>query len=288
MRALRRAIAILAAGALLACGAPAVAAAAPGLGAAVSLGDSYSSGEGSGPPFDAGTDVAGNRCHRTPLAWPRLLGVPMDRHLACSGATLAGLAAGTGLPPDDRGQLARLAELAAAPTPVLVTIGGNDAGFADILRRCVLGSCVSSIAARSAALPGLGARLEAAYREIAAASRGGRVLVVGYPEILPERPPRGLRCIWLGDAEVPAALRFTGELNATIAAAAERAGVGFAPIGDALDGHELCTDDSWMFPVVLNPFAVSPQQAHPRAPGQAAMAAAVAAHLGGAPAPGGV
>jgi hypothetical protein len=37
-----------------------------------------------------------------------------------------------------------------------------------------------------------------------------------------------------------------------------------------------------MFPVVLNPFAISPQQAHPRAAGQAAMAARVAAGLGGA------
>jgi hypothetical protein len=90
----------------------AVASAAPNLSRAVSLGDSYASGEGSGPPFDPGTDVTGNRCHRTPLAWPRLLGVPVEGHLACSGAGIAQLAVGeTALPPDDRGQLARLAEL---------------------------------------------------------------------------------------------------------------------------------------------------------------------------------
>jgi lysophospholipase L1-like esterase len=268
-------------------GAPQVAGAAPpDLSGAVALGDSYTAGEGSGPPFDPGTNVARNRCHRSPLAWPRLLGVRIDRHLACSGAQIANLTTGqTELAPDDRGQLARLAELPDAPSHVLLTLGGNDSGFGDIVAACVVRSCVPLIAARSAALPALGAQLEAAYREIAVAARGGRVLVVGYPDILPERPPGGLRCLWLSDAEVPAALGFIASLNATIAGAAARAGVEFVPIGDAFDGHELCTASSWMFPVLLNPFSINPQQAHPRAPGQAAIARRVSAYLEATPAP---
>ncbi len=278
-----RLLAVLALVAVLGFGVPVLAAAAPDLSQAVSLGDSYSSGEGSGPPFDPGTDVAGNRCHRTALAWPRLLGVPAARHLACSGATIASLTAGqTALPPDDRGQLARLAELT-PPAEVLVTLGGNDAGFADILGRCVLGSCVPSIAQRTAGLPALGLRLEAAYRAIAASPPGRRVVVVGYPEIVPERPPSGLRCLWLSDAEVPAALVFIRALDATVQAAAGRAGVEFVPIGDAFDGHELCTASSWVVPVPLNPFAIGPQIAHPRPPGQAAMARRVQAYLEAGP-----
>ena len=278
-----RLLVVLALAVALGCGAPALAAAAPDLSQAASLGDSFSSGEGSGPPFDPGTNVAGNRCHRSVFAWPRLLGVPVERHLACSGATIANLATGqSALAPDDRGQLVRLGELAPA-SAVLVTLGGNDAGFADVLRRCVLGSCVALIAQRSDALAALGARLEAAYRQIAAAAPGARVLVVGYPEIIPERPPAGLRCVWLGDAEVPAALGFIGRLNATLAAAAGRAGAEFVPTGDAFDGHELCTASSWVFPVFLNPFSINPQQAHPRPPGQAAMARRVAAYLEVAP-----
>lgn len=262
-------------------GGPAAAGAAPAdLSGAFSVGDSYSAGEGSGPPFDAGTNVAQNRCHRSPLAWPRLLGVRGDRHLACSGASIANLVAGQApLAPDDRGQLARLAEAPVAPTYVLVTLGGIDAGFADIVRRCVVGHCVPLITAAAPRLPALGARLEAAYRDTAAAAQGGRVIVVGYPELIPERPPRGLRCIWLGDREVTATLGFIAALDATIADAARRAGVEFVPTGDAFDGHELCTASSWVFPIRLNPFSINPQQAHPRAPGQAAMAQRVRAYL---------
>ena len=45
----------------------------------VSVGDSYSSGEGNAP-FDAGTDVSGDKCHRSNLAWPRMMLV--QNHLA--------------------------------------------------------------------------------------------------------------------------------------------------------------------------------------------------------------
>jgi len=126
----------------------------------------------------------------------------------------------------------RLGELAPT-THALVTLGGNDAGFADALARCVIGSCLGAVAQRSAALPALGARLEAAFRQIAAAAPGGRALVVGYSEIVPERPPSGFRCLWLSDAEVAAALAFNRALNATLEAAAGRAGAEFVPIGDA-------------------------------------------------------
>jgi lysophospholipase L1-like esterase len=278
----RRPIRLLALVLALACLGPALAAAqAPAPGSAVAMGDSFASGEGSGPSFDPGTNVGGNRCHRTALAWPRLLGVPAARHLACSGARIANLtSAQSSLAPDDRGQLERLAGLS-PPSAVFVTLGGNDAGFADVLRRCVLASCVGLIRTRRAGLPALGARLEAAYREIAAAARGGRVIVVGYPDIVPAKPPTGFRCPWLGDAEVPAARGFIGDLDGTIAAAAGHAGVEYAATDDALKGHELCTSSGWVFPVLLNPFSINPQQAHPRPPGQQAMARAVQAHLDG-------
>jgi lysophospholipase L1-like esterase len=246
----------------------------PGLSAAAAIGDSYSSGEGSGPPWDPGTDVEGNRCHRTPLAWPRLLGVPAEGHLACSGAGLADLP----------GQLAGLAALPDPPSHILVTIGGNDAGFAGILRGCVLGDCVGLIGDQAAALPALGETLEAAYRGIAAAAPGGRVIVVGYPELIPERPPGGLRCLWLSDAEVAAAVPLQRALDAAIAGAAARAGVEFVSLGDAFDGHELCTRRSWLRPIVLDPLTPpDPQQAHPLPAGQAAMAARVGAYLEAAP-----
>ena len=249
--------------------------------AAVAVGDSFASGEGAGP-FDPGTNVPRDRCHRSPLAWPRLLGVPAGRHLACSGASIANLTtASAALAPDDVGQLARLAALPGT-THVLVTLGGNDAGFADVVARCVIGSCVTAAQARTAALPALGARLTAAYRAIAAAAPGARVIVVDYPEIIPSTPPRGLRCLWLADREVPALLALLRGLDATIASAAQAAGVEHVATGDPLDGHELCTPSSWVFPIVFS--LSNTQQAHPRPPGQAALAARVRAYLEANPA----
>ena len=57
----------------------------------VFMGDSFSSGEGVSP-FEIGTDAGGvNECHRSPLAYPRLLQGDLDLGLtafvACSGAT---------------------------------------------------------------------------------------------------------------------------------------------------------------------------------------------------------
>src|SRR3954451_14721299 len=74
----------------------------------VSLGDSFSSGEGTGT-YDSGTE--GNHgCHRSYLAWPRLLGVAKEHHLACSGAAFANLHNGhkANRPDDQLGQIERL------------------------------------------------------------------------------------------------------------------------------------------------------------------------------------
>ena len=217
------------------------------------------------------------------LAWPRLLGVPVERHLACSGATIANLTTGqTALAPDDRGQLVRLGELAPA-SAVLVTLGGNDAGFADVLRRCVLGSCVALIAQRSDALAALGARLEAAYRQIAAAAPGARVLVVGYPEIIPERPPAGLRCLWLArrrGARRPR-LHRRAQCDARGGGGASRRRVRAdrrrLRRPRALHGQQLGV------PGAPQPVLDQSADAHPRPPGQAAMARRVAAYLEVAP-----
>ncbi|MDQ3154030.1 MAG: hypothetical protein M3R63_20705 [Actinomycetota bacterium] len=55
----------------------------------VAMGDSFSSGEGNAP-FEAGTDTSSNTCHRSPLAYPRLLQNDLNlgstAFVACSGA----------------------------------------------------------------------------------------------------------------------------------------------------------------------------------------------------------
>ena len=141
-------------------------------GSYVALGDSYSSGEGSGGPWDEGTNVqarngapADDLCHRSPNAYSRqyaaltqtFANTPVVQ-LACSGATLNDLAhitytiAGDGTvsysgppspaPPIDPGRFGEpgsqvdLLRLVPDPKLVTLTIGGNDAGFAGIIQNC--------------------------------------------------------------------------------------------------------------------------------------------------------
>ena len=116
------------------------------------LGDSFSSGEGT-HEYLSGTDVAGaNNCHRSADAYgPLLVGVGTGvAFRACSGASTADLFAanGSGNKSSD-GQLepaqlcsgdcpdTTLAAVGADTRSVVLTIGGNDAGFTSVLASCL-------------------------------------------------------------------------------------------------------------------------------------------------------
>ncbi len=122
----------------------------------IAMGDSYSSGEGAidssgNAALDPKTDITNkNQCHRSAHAYAYQLkadlGIsdPNFKFVACSGAELADFVANVG----SSGQWAegpQLDEIAAAgktnPDIGLVTLslGGNDAGFPQIMHNCVLG-----------------------------------------------------------------------------------------------------------------------------------------------------
>ena len=104
----------------------------------VALGDSYSSGEGGGRPTPE-TDSKTDRCHRDARAYPVRLS-RQDRALrplafvACSGAVTSDLVRNNHLYPSEGPQLAALTS---STTTVTITIGGNDAGFAQVLSACI-------------------------------------------------------------------------------------------------------------------------------------------------------
>ena len=107
----------------------------------VALGDSFSSGEGVSP-FEAGTDVdGGNICHRSELAYARLIegapGVPSgaaDFH-ACSGAKIEELFTASA-EPRFTGEPRQFDHLDEHVSLVTMSISGNDAGFAKVLEHC--------------------------------------------------------------------------------------------------------------------------------------------------------
>jgi hypothetical protein len=149
----RRSLAALAAAALLAgCSGsssrpdrPAPSATVPPSGYSA-LGDSYSSGDGIGE-YQPGSDVTGDRCHRSALAYPPRLDSAKQlgklTFVACAGAVTSDLLS----PNHDRNtdpgshaiELSQIGSIPAHAKTVTLTIGGNDAGFASVLASCVLG-----------------------------------------------------------------------------------------------------------------------------------------------------
>ena len=256
-------------------------AAGPAQALQVSMGDSYSSGEGAGR-YDAATKlVVGNGCHRTSRAWPRLLGVPKEAHLACSGAKTIDFFTSHKRGPDATSQLDRLRMLAAAQpiSRVFVTIGGNDLGFSRIFRACVVpwDSCLDRMDEKE--LPRLRGivrpKVIGAMRATSQAAGGAQVLLVGYPDLIPaNRNPVGCGW-WLSDPEAKRVRRLQVEVDATLFQAARAAGVAYVSIRGALEDHELCSDDPWVNWVknLTSPFV--PEKGHPTSPGQKAMARAV-------------
>jgi hypothetical protein len=106
---------------------------------------------------------------------------------------------------------------------------------------------------------------------------------VGYPRITPKPGVTPRRCGWLSNAEQQAASDIANQVNNTIAStiadyARTHPRFHFASVTDALNNHELCTQDSWMVPIV-GPFNGS-EQGHPTAVGQVAYMQAVASDIG--------
>lgn len=216
----------------------------------VAVGDSYSSGEGS-PPFD--TDTDGNRCHRSPKAWPRLLRT--DHHLACTGATIDDIYG------SQRDALAALNQTRPVDA-VTVTIGGNDIGFADVLGDCFLSlrcsdplinNRIDGVAQRLADAQGNGV-----YHDLETAAPTARVVVVGYPRLFPtDYADVGPSCrpVWAGPtasfgrSEVAFLNAASAHLDRRLREAAGRAGVRYISTFNALEGHELCTSDPWIRPI---------------------------------------
>jgi lysophospholipase L1-like esterase len=241
------------------------------------LGDSYSSGEGS-PPFD----TLDPRCRRSSHAWARQLST-LDSSLsvslfaACAGATTDALNMSF---KGEKPQLTQLRQMKPAPDIVTITIGGNDAGFSNVIVSCFAWKCFwdgKDKRERDVVNKELPDLLTSNYEAVKAAVPHARVLVVGYPTIFPSSQSKNT-CTWLNSTERRQVSSLNSLLDRVIRRAADKADVEYVPTDRALRGHEMCTRDPWVAPVGL----FSPARdlsAHPTALGQAAIAKAVDTYL---------
>jgi lysophospholipase L1-like esterase len=227
------------------------------------LGDSYISGEGAGRYFN-GTDVPENTCHRAATAYPYLIADRLGASLtflACSGAVtedVTGLdAAGNPVAgqhprssPDvfgGRPQVELLGEAAAGEDPgrpdaVLISIGGNDAGFAEIGIDCATPLFADCRALAEHWLRRLETDVYPALVKTYAAVRedagGAPVFALTYPSPI---GPRACPLAGLSRAEMSfLGGVFVKRLNQIVRAAAAVAGVRVVDISDAFDHYRFC------------------------------------------------
>jgi lysophospholipase L1-like esterase len=252
----------------------------------VALGDSYASGEGN-PPFDQGTNVSGangNICHRSAKAYPHVLPVHdqvilVDR--ACSGARVADVLTNSRNPTEPP----QLTWLDANTDIVTISIGGNDAGF-QVIELCLVpkAPCMAANPILEKNLATLAQELPNLYGQLRQHAPKARILVVGYPEIFPDPATVKIegcgmvnfRGLGINSADVTFLRQKEQELNTTIQAATQQAGVEFVDEDAAFAGHEVCTPSPWVYGFMP---LDSRSSFHPTAAGQSAMAARVAAVL---------
>ena len=251
----------------------------------VALGDSYTSG-----PLIPNQSLDPLGCLRSDHDYPHLVapatGLATFRDVSCSGADTDDMFNQQGVTPGPNPP--QLNALDTGTRLVTLGIGGNDIGFSGIIQDCVtlwpFGSpCrdrfvtggVDQLSARiAAAAPKVAAVLDAIH----ARSSQARVLVVGYPAIVPDT---GTGC-W---PSMPLAFNDVGylrakekELNAMLATQAAGHGATFVDTYTPSIGHDVCKSASvrWVEPIIPGNLAAP---VHPNARGMAGMAAAVTARL---------
>jgi GDSL-like Lipase/Acylhydrolase family len=218
----------------------------------VAVGDSYAAGLGAGH-YDSGS----GDCKRSTKAYPALWAAA---HKPSSFAFTACAGARTG---EVTGR--QLGPITKTTGLVSVTVGGNDAGFADVMTTCVLHSpstCLDRVAeARTFVkekLPGL---LDTTYDAIRARGPQAHVVVLGYPHVY--QVP-GDCLLGLSDASRKAINAAADDLDDVIAKRAADHGFAYADVRSTFTGHELCSGSVWLHGVT---YPVD-ESYHPTATGQ--------------------
>lgn len=183
------------------------------------LGDSFSSGEGV-PEFEAGTNVPGNTCHRSKSAYPNVISNGSSSgwklyatsegssFVACAGATTRHVVEGGD---------SQLQVLDAETEVVTLTIGGNDIGFADFVTLCLFKDCSQPEVYQpffGYLSQFMGDRLVETYAAVHNAALNARVIVGGYPQLLPQSMACGQTDGWMAYFAMQVALAHAGESDA--------------------------------------------------------------------------
>jgi lysophospholipase L1-like esterase len=193
----------------------------------VALGDSYASGTGAGSYGNSGG------CKRSANSyaqlWANANAPSAFSFVACSGAVTSDVLNG------------QVSAITSDTALVTISIGGNDAGFADVMITCNTSSdatCVSrNQQAQTFARNTLPGRLNNVYTQIRNRAPSARVVVLGYPHIY---KVGGSCWVGLSDTKRAAINQSADVLASVISGRANAYGFTFVDARSAFSGHEIC------------------------------------------------
>jgi lysophospholipase L1-like esterase len=199
----------------------------------VALGDSYSSGVGTRVFFE-------ETCKRSLYAYPELIAAQRPNtslvFAACTGAKTADVL--------NR----QVSSLTTSTAIVTITIGGNDAGFSEVITQCALPwpfSCSSNINnAQSFIRTTLPGRLDSVYAAIRSHAPSARVIVLGYPRLF-----MGVDCnagTFFSNEEMTRLNETADLLRNVTRERAQAAGDTFADAIPPFTGHAVCSSSEWL------------------------------------------
>jgi lysophospholipase L1-like esterase len=247
----------------------------------VALGDSYTSG----PliPDQTGSPLG---CLRSNHDYPALvaagIGAGSFKDVSCQGASTANMThpesvlLGSNPPQDDA--------LSARTTLVTLQIGGNNINFSNIIINCTTLSLTDPFGAPckahytkgrvdhlAQAIAGAAPKVAADLRGIHADAPSARVLVVGYPAILPNTGDGCWPAVPIAYGDVPYLRGIEKQLNAMLAAEAAANGATYVDTYTASIGHDACQPPGVKWVEGLIPTSLA-APFHPNALGERGMA----------------
>ncbi|WP_171074644.1 SGNH/GDSL hydrolase family protein [Nonomuraea basaltis] len=244
----------------------------------VALGDSYASGSGLSGQQDS-------QCARSNRSYPALLALVYKssfKNATCTGATTRSIWNHQGSKPPQANSLS------ADTTLVTLTIGGNDIGFSEIIATCISGATNNRNGNPCEKYYGdqlrqriekLSPRIGAVLQDIKRRSPRARVLLVGYPSLL---PANGADCKWesvpFAKGDIPYLDRTVFQLNEMLRQQAAWNSTTYVDLYTATKGADMCQPANKRFIEPVMPLGA--KSAHPNLTGHVMMTAFIKRTIG--------
>jgi lysophospholipase L1-like esterase len=258
-------------------------------GSYVALGDSYTSA-----PLVTDEAINPSGCMRSDEDYPELVARALRprsfTNMSCFGASTYDISHPQQA--SDRANPPQISALSPADTLVTVQVGGDDIGFSHIVATCGVLSltqlwkgapCMEHYTAGGTdtlaqAIARTAPKIVAMLTQIRQRSPGARILLIGYPDILPVSGNGCWPLVPIARDDVPYLRTVETGLNAMLAASARKVGVSYVDTYQGSIGHDACqsSDDKWVEGMIPTSRAMP---MHPNAAGEQAMARVILASL---------